>query len=402
VHELKCLLVGVKKLGESDFEKLEVSVEEISCAFCEEKFHIPANLDSHVERQHQPQESESAPENSSFTSNTISCLFCTKLIRENNILTHLKTNHKNESFRCKFANCLMVFMSAKIMEEHFLEVHCAPGKNPVECKECKKWYIRKDSLRNHLKIQHPDKKRPINQNHPKFKQAKLKASKSSLTTCIFCNESGFKNNIYLHRHIKEKHKKVAVKCKIKQCRLYFTTKEQMKEHFVTKHTKVDCQFCQLSFASSKYLSSHLKKVHLEKKCAFYKCCFYTDSKEEMQTHEKEKHSKKEEACECIYCGKHFANKLGRSEHIQKFHSHISINCDIYGCRQNFFKDQADLEQHKKEAHRKKEKIREPVICLFCQKTLPDRGCYLVHITRRHSKEASKCKYRNCEKLLLRL
>jgi len=51
-----------------------------------------------------------------------------------------------------------------------------------------------------------------------------------------------------------------------------------------------------------------------------------------------------------------------------------------------------LEEHKKEAHPRVERLKETVVCLFCEKTIWNKSGYFQHIKKFHSEEAVLCKY----------
>jgi len=340
-------------------------VEKISCEFCEEKFFIPANLDLHVKRKHQ-----SAPVNSE--NRPIKCLFCGKLFEtKNSYRKHLKVSHKEKLIvRCKYANCFAIFRNEKCLEEHLQKVHFL---NSVKCNICKIW-ISKSYLKRHLWKKH------------RVEQVKIK--------CEFCPES-FDSKCNLYLHTRASHKTVAIECRLYQCQIYFKSNEEMENHFVNSH-EINCKFCRSIFTNNKVYYKHLKKMHLEKKCKFSLCAFYTKSKVELEKHVSEKHcSKSGKHSECVYCGKYFAeNHKNIVAHIRRNHSEIAIWCDKRGCG-IFFKTQDDLDKHKKEAHKKVEKIKKSVECLYCQKTMCDKQSYVSHIKYHHSKEAIRCKNKRC-------
>jgi len=441
-HELKSLLLKLKKFRESDFEDLEVKVEKICCELCEEKFFIPANLDLHMKIKHQ-----SATENSE--NQQIKCFFCSKLLKnKNSYKYHLKLYHKEEAIRCKFKNCFAVFRSEKCLEEHYLKVHCfiegqtnrqsALGNQPIKCLFCSKLFksnknysahlslLHKDeairckyrqcfaifrteqSLEEHLKIKHclMEGKKPIEckvckiwfslkctlRCHMQRKHAsQVKIVK--LLQCLFCARR-FDSKAKLHNHIMENHKE-SIKCQLLSCHFYFTSKVEMENHFKNTHA-IKCKVCHSSFSNNTVYLQHLKQKHIEKKCKFSRCAFYTDSKVELEKHVREKHSQKSENhLECVYCGKYFAaNRLSMLRHIRTFHSQIAIRCDKRGCG-IFFKSQEELEKHKQEAHKKDEKIKKTVECFYCKKIIWDKQCYALHIKYHHSKEAIRCKYKHC-------
>jgi len=367
---------------------------------CEKEFSSPdSDWDLTVKREKLPKKVKvSSVNNVPCATEQFSCVFCEKLIRgQSNLSAHVNKFHKNEAIRCQFASCWLVFKSQKSLEEHNAKDHFAAGKHPVECKVCKKWYACKISLSNHTRKKHPEKHEVKNPNNSKTLQAKMRAKlkieplSSTLLDCIFCDAS-FENNKNLYEHTKNNHKEVAVKCQLKQCKLYFKTKLEMEEHFKSAHIN-ECKFCMSTFTTANLLSSHFKKEHPDKKCKFHHCTFYTDLEEELEAHKKEKHSKKG-FCKCIYCGSNFVDKQHRGVHIRRLHSHIAIQCDKLNC-QHYVKNISELEEHKKEAHVKIEKQKICVICLFCQKEIWDTGCYVGHVKRYHSEEALRCKYKNC-------
>jgi len=367
VDDIKTLSLSLEKLGESDFDDLEVKVEKICCEFCEEQFFIPANLDLHVQGKHQ-----------SATDNQLSkCMFCSKLFKCNDTYkNHFKTFHKGEKIRCKFKRCSIPFKSEKGLKDHLKLTHLVDETNLLECKLCKYWYSSKNSLHAHMKW------------HAK----KPTETKPKILKCLFCPES-FSRRKYFNCHIRQNHELEAVKCRHFHCEVYFKAKEQMEQHFATAHNN-NCKFCEFTCFSRQLLSSHLKKMHLEKKCKYGVCTFYTDSKEELEKHLNDKHNKQKQNTVCVYCGKNFENRYHASSHVKEVHSKIAIRCDKKMCCL-YFKTQEEAEKHKKEGHQRVERHKQTVECLFCQKTMWDKAGYSHHIKACHSKEAIRCKYKRC-------
>jgi len=325
-NELQNLSVDLEKLGESDFEDLEVKVEKICCEFCEEKFFIPANLDLHVQSEHQ-----SSSENNE--KQTIKCLFCYKLFKNKGTYrAHLKLLHKDEAIRCKYRQCFAVFRTEKSLEEHLKKEHFSnKQKNSFKCKVCKIWISSKNYLKSHIERMHTSK----------FKSIK----------CEFCTET-FESKAKLCHHTKKNHQTEAIKCQSSNCYLYFKSKQEMEDHFNNAH-QINCKFCHSILTSNCRYLIHLKQFHLEKKCKFSRCAFYTESKVELEKHVREKHCPKlRKHLLCVYCGKHFSASCGGNilKHIRKFHSKIAIQCDKRGCA-IFFKSKEDLEKQKRGAQK---------------------------------------------------
>jgi len=351
-------------------------VEKICCDLCDEKFFIPENLDLHVKRKHRNSS------NTAFQSEAISCLFCKKMVKgRDNFSKHLSKFHKDEGFKCKFKKCAKTFKTKTILDEHLKKKHRVEGEKPIECKLCNRWYSCKMSFGTHV--------RKIHEN----KAAEMKKNLGQKFSCLFCHES-FENKSSFCQHTKKKHEQEAIKCQLQQCQHFFKTKEKMKEHFEKKHNNI-CKFCSLTFSNPTLLASHLLNTHREKKCKFNPCKFYSDSKEELEFHVKEKHDKRAKSCECIYCGKSFVDKKHRIRHTQRLHAKIAIRCTEYKKCMDFFKTVSEMNKHFEKAHKKTERHKKSVICLFCQKTIWDRATYVIHIKAYHSKEAFRCKHRTC-------
>jgi len=367
-HKLQTISVTLKNLSESDFEDLEVRVEKICCAFCEEEFFIPANLDLHVLRNHQSA-TQDQPEK---------CLFCSKSFKIRNAYRkHLELSHQDEAIRCKYRQCFAAFKTEKCLDEHVKKQHSfIKGINSVECKVCKIWLSDKYRLKSHMDSQHA-----------------TQADNLKAIQCKICSEN-FDSKAKLRRHTKENHEKEATMCRHKPCHLYFNFSEEMEKHFKNAH-QINCKFCLSIFTSNEIYFKHLKKSHLEKKCKFSLCAFYADSKNDLENHLKEKHTRKfKKFAECVYCEKNYSDRKHMFQHVRRYHSKIAIKC-VYKICGLFFKSQEELEKHKKEAHKNVEKYKQSVECFYCQKVIWDKQCYAAHIKNHHSKEAIRCKYPQC-------
>jgi len=285
------------------------------------------------------------------------------VITKTHFSRHLNRLHKGEGVRCKFKKCGAAFLTGEKLEEHLKENHLIEGKNPIECEMCKFWYSSKNNILEHWKNHHA-------------------AVKS--VSCLFCAFS-FQRRSTLFHHTKKYHEKEAVRCPFSNCLIFFKSKEQMEEHLENKH-KNNCKFCNLTFPSVTKLSSHLRIIHAEKKCKLRFCTFSADSDEELRIHHREKHDK---AYDCVYCGKVFMNKQYRNNHVKIVCSKLKglIKCNFFHCA-IYFKDAAELEKHKKEAHKNTK------MCPICQKTFSYGTSCSAHIRQFHP-EALRCKYQLC-------
>jgi len=283
----------------------------------------------------------------------ICCEFCEeKFFIPANLDLHVKRNHqsatensKNESFKCLF---------------------------------CGKLFKTKDTYKNHLKFIHKDK-----------------AIRCKFKRCckIFTTE------ISLQKHLSKDHflnkPTNSVECKV--CKIWLSSKNSLKGHMESRHATqaenvklIQCKICCENFDSKAKLFRHIKENHEKEpiKCRLKPCHHYFPSKVEMENHFKNTHAIKckfRNNLECVYCGKHYGeSRRNMLIHVRKFHSKISIQCEKRGCAL-FFKSQEDLEKHKKEAHKKVEKHKKTVDCLYCQKVIWDKLTYAEHIKSQHLK-----------------
>jgi len=200
--------VKLEKLGEDDFERLDVKVEKVCCELCQEKFFIPANLKLHKEKEH-----EKSPVASKLDDTT--CMFCKKVFsNKNSVNNHLRQFHKGRAFWCKFKSCVTAFKTAQELDRHLKKRHSLKGRKPIECKKCSYWIVNNTAaLEKHMK------------HHEKIETKEKLVGK--IFSCLFCPEK-FKKLRSLFSHTKDNHKEEAIKCQNIQCIHFFKSKIEME------------------------------------------------------------------------------------------------------------------------------------------------------------------------------
>lgn len=84
----------------------------------------------------------------------VPCEICKRMIREGFFMSeHLKT-HQPPTFKCKFKRCSKLFHKKLLLSQHYRMHHTKKAK----CKECDVTFTSVFHLKNHLKVQHGEKK----------------------------------------------------------------------------------------------------------------------------------------------------------------------------------------------------------------------------------------------------
>ncbi|XP_059481547.1 zinc finger protein 423 homolog [Neocloeon triangulifer] len=144
------------------------------------------------------------------------CVYCRKTFKQ--LFYHIKRNHADIAIRCNYnKHCVTYYKSYKLRDAHIKEVHLKPKvKRIMDCIYCPK---RNLQLRN------------------------------------------------LYTHMRENHSKIAIRCKVPNCVIYFLTKEELEVHTKEKHRNLEkrlifkCSECAFKAPCGINLSNHLATVH---------------------------------------------------------------------------------------------------------------------------------------------
>lgn len=146
------------------------------------------------------------------------------------------------SFEC---HCGKMFKQKIVLEFHQKHVHSKLSR--IQCDQCNKWLVNKQSLKLHKKVLHPSD------------------GKKSQHPCEVCGLM-LSSVMTLAGHMKL-HKEPKFQCD--RCEKKFFSKGAFLDH-QEHHTILDfpCTHCKRSFRKDHKLKDHLKKVHFKEKTTF--------------------------------------------------------------------------------------------------------------------------------------
>ncbi|XP_059476079.1 zinc finger protein 425-like isoform X2 [Neocloeon triangulifer] len=148
---------------------------------------------------------------------------------------------------CCYCNKQFVELTQHIHNKHaYVAIKCNYKKN------CNKFFKTVEERDAHLNDFH------------------FKPKIETLSDCIYCTRKGLKNAT-LHKHIKLKHRDVAIRCSIRNCALYFQTQADMDSHFEAKHKTFEenkrykCSICDYRANTKDFIANHEARIHKLKK-----------------------------------------------------------------------------------------------------------------------------------------
>ncbi|XP_068188630.1 zinc finger protein 501-like isoform X2 [Antennarius striatus] len=180
-----------------------------------------------------------------------------------------------------------------------------PGGKPFSCSLCGKSYLRKGSLRDHMKL------------HAEGKHF----------SCSFCSKK-FYSRTGIERHTRIHTGEKPYSCYF--CDLGFAQKSSLVSHLRihTGEKPFKCSICDASFRISCHLSKHLK-YHAREKCFSCSLCSKTfDQREALKEHRLE--HKGEKPFSCSVCGKTFARRGTLERHGTVHSEEKPFCCSVCG------------------------------------------------------------------------
>ncbi|XP_059476583.1 PR domain zinc finger protein 5-like [Neocloeon triangulifer] len=176
------------------------------------------------------------------------CCYCGKDIPAKSWKTHMKKKHADISIRCNFSSmCCMYFHNVEERDAHVKEIHFKP-KNEV------------------------------------------------LYDCMYCPLKQLKVWTY-KKHLKSKHRDVAIRCSFRWCHRYFKSRDDMNAHLETYHKS--------------------REENKKFKCSF--CNYKAHSRPAVAQHEFKNHKKGEKNFKCSNCAEKFSCKMSRKQHMYSAH-----------------------------------------------------------------------------------
>jgi hypothetical protein len=249
-----------------------------------------------------------------FGSKLAKCIYCKKMY--SNFSKHMRRHHSLEAIRCKY--CATYFHSEEDREKHHTEVHESDTKEKSKCSICGK-FISSDTIYAHMRRIHDIDLVPGDK------------SKSSHYECPYC-DAKVKN---LGKHISYNHKSIAIRCKKVNCKTYFVSDEERRQHVLNVHStatkvmkkKVQCLYCGKEIVKFR---KHVREKHakIAIRCKYKKCVSYFHSSNEREKHYLEKHPVMEKLkwFSCDKCSFKSVSYQNLIIHRQRIHGKANLNC----------------------------------------------------------------------------
>lgn len=311
------------------------------------------------------------------TSKRFQCKFCGKLLSTLHRLdTHYERYHcSNNSQSCK--NCNQSFPSVSLLESHMKLCTSEPTNrarnHPHEpevkfiCDICGWVEMKYDQLKEHINTMHVVRRESRQTGkRNKYIRSHPHRPKSNFS-CDICQK--FLSSYYsIQSHMRAKHSnKTKVRFTCPKCQ-----KTYMKEDRLQKH---------MSISHRESLDGKIRKHELKHMCAI--CGRFFNHRPKMVAHEKTHFGI---MSSCDTCGKQFVNQYNLQLHIKKVHKNLRpYSCTINGCEWKFAYPQS-LKRHQARRHGMVTN-RNP--CPICRKEFPESTYHLKKHLQAHAKNTAK-------------
>uniref|UniRef100_A0A1I8QDP0 C2H2-type domain-containing protein n=1 Tax=Stomoxys calcitrans TaxID=35570 RepID=A0A1I8QDP0_STOCA len=268
------------------------------------------------------------------------CDPCKKYFYEiNRYEGHIKLVHEGikKAFQCN--HCGKAYKFYKNLTEHISDNHSDKPQKPRFCELCNKEFKTSTTLKNHMKIKHPDDgDSSINSRRVMCEQCGfLAASPESLAAhiknihteaeqfkCDMCPKV-FKCRYYLKHHTMIHHSEVKIKpFKCTECDMAFTRRNGLTKHKLThinytERIKCDFEGCDVRFLNTDAKKRHTRLVHLKVKQHICDICGEAFGIKATLRHHRYIHTG-EKPYKCNVCGQGFRQHTAMKTHAK---THIS-------------------------------------------------------------------------------
>ena len=241
--------------------------------------------------------------------------------------------------------CKIVFKSRSLMMKHFISVH--PEEKIYSCSLCNDKYLSHNGLTLHV-----------------FNRHERKVTDKG---CSFCGKE-FANKTDLKNHIDIEHKEKKYECA--KCDASYLHQRTLMDHIEKVHEekKHQCTTCGEIFESMGRLETHIAFKHDRSKlfeCPSCKAAYTIHQK--LEEHIAFVHEKISGHL-CTQCGKNFKIKSSLRDHILVVHEGKKYHCDL--CTKTFT-NKSSLRSHVSQIHEGKKPP--PVTCTQCQKSFTGKS-----------------------------
>jgi len=221
--------------------------------------------------------------------------------------------------RCACPHCPETYWSKKYLRVHIDSVHRGI-KHP--CAECGFLATTKANLRIHNEKVHLGK----------------------VFECDQCPAT-YDCSSHLARHKRKVHEGRTYTCDREGCEHTANSKENLKNHIVSKHERLICEHCPKDFGRKHQLQEHVKAVHLGIKFPCYQCDYVASCEKNLQMHIESKHDNIRYSCE--QCQVTYVSKKYLRIHIDSVHKGIKHPCTTCGFEAS---TKANLRLHRVKEH----------------------------------------------------
>ncbi|KAF9796758.1 hypothetical protein SFRURICE_001838 [Spodoptera frugiperda] len=313
------------------------------------------------------------------------CKLCQLILPEEELMDHLKANHANLVYPCKF--CDLVYYTQESLDTHFKITHLVNDtKAKSQCVMCLRNFVEAELKKHkckfscsecfvmpcvHFKYLNSYREQILNHVN------KIKCIDCDYVTRRKEHLIGHANREHLDHH--------PFTCA--DCGQQFYTKLSLKTHIVQFHEDLFCPYCDFEFKDMRTLDSHKKACKLVIRaftCSQCEASF--DVAEELTNHENLKHSEVVYACSLCKCK--FLTDLELREHRARVHGGIQckkrrkhIECSLCNI---MFKSIKEMLEHEK-SHDENDVYP----CKVCSKKYKTLMKLYIH-NQRHYTDRVKC------------
>lgn len=191
----------------------------------------------------------------------------------NNVNEEKESKTDNERvYAC--SECKKVYTAPRPLLLHEMKHHSKyPENYTFKCYSCYMAYCNAESLRDHMDVEHLNKKRDF---------------KCDECDKVFTSKSGS------NKHKKKVHMNITHVCK--ECNQVFKKKDSLNKHLMTVHQvyypkfKFKCDRCRMAYTTSKALEGHIKKDHAKDGFTCDECKLEFNTEKTFNRHLIDEHS----------------------------------------------------------------------------------------------------------------
>jgi len=262
----------------------------------------------------------------------VPCDICNKTFDSHfGVKKHQRRRHNNEGHKCD--RCGESFKTDGVLKKHIEEAHEAINKTCDSCNPSELFTI--NSLRKHIKTQHPDRtycykcnKTFVDKGH--LLNHRKNCNSGDFVNCHICGMIIRRTS--LATHVKQKHADEEVgpdgKIKCDLCPKEFNYHKRLVEHKKRVHDenrqRATCDKCGKTFTTVASLKAH-EDIHSDMVYCCAACGKLYTCNRSLKTHMKEKHGNRKFICPI--CGRVFTHATSHARHIMVHTGEKPWKCD---------------------------------------------------------------------------